>query len=93
MWKPTFRYCVTDSLPLGPALRWLHPIHTPTHYLCGIHFNIIILHTPSSIMWSVAFRCFCYSSVCVYYFSRECYIPRPYHISFEHQKILDEEYV
>jgi hypothetical protein len=52
--NPKVRHHIHNSLPLGPILSHLNPLHTPQAILPKIHSDPILPSTPQSCEWSVS---------------------------------------
>ena len=50
-WNTEIHYHIHKSLPPVPILSQLNPVHTPTSHFLEIHFNIILLSTPTYSKW------------------------------------------
>jgi hypothetical protein len=55
VWNPKVHYCVHTSLPPDPILSQLNPVHPIGPCLPKVHLNVILLPTPRSSQWSLAF--------------------------------------
>jgi hypothetical protein len=55
LWNPNVHYRVHTSPPMDPILSQLNPVRPIDPYLPKVHLNVILLPTPRSPQWSLAF--------------------------------------
>lgn len=72
----TVLYCTYQSLPMGPILSQINPVHTLMLYFFMIHFNIISLVCLDLLFIQLPDQ----NSVCISHLSSVCYIAQPSHI-------------